>query len=124
MQVCEPIMDQADGLRKLIKPRSIKVIAISSGKGGVGKTNVSVNLAVALAKEGKEVMLLDADLGLANVDVLLGLNPAYDLSHVISGERSLEEVIVDGPHSLKVIPASSGTSQMANLTEMEQSTLR
>lgn len=123
MHMSEVKPDQATGLRKIVNPKPVKVIAVSSGKGGVGKTNVSVNLATALAKDGKEVLLMDADLGLANVDVLLGLNPAYDLSHVINGERSLEEVIVEGPANLKVIPASSGVSQMANLTLAEQAGL-
>ena len=120
MHMSEVTMDQATGLRRIVSPKPVRVIAISSGKGGVGKTNVSINLAAALAKDGKEVLLLDADLGLANVDVLLGLNPSYDLSHVISGERSLEEVMLDGPANVKVIPASSGVSRMANLTTAEQ----
>lgn len=123
MQMSEATMDQASGLRKIVNPKPVKVIAVSSGKGGVGKTNVSVNLAASLAKDGKEVLLLDADLGLANVDVLLGLNPSYDLSHVISGERSLEEVMIDGPANVKVIPASSGISRMANLGVAEQAGL-
>ena len=123
MHMSEATMDQATGLRRIVSPKAVKVIAVSSGKGGVGKTNVSVNLAASLAKDGKEVLLLDADLGLANVDVLLGLNPAYDLSHVITGERSLEEVIIDGPANVKVIPASSGVSRMANLTVAEQAGL-
>ena len=112
--------DQAEGLRRLVAPKPIKIIAVSSGKGGVGKTNVSVNLAISMAKQGKEVILLDADLGLANVDVLLGLNTEYDLSHVIRGERTLEEVIVEGPSNIKVIPASTGVSEMANLSPAEQ----
>lgn len=119
MHMSEARLDQAAGLRNMMNPKPVKVIAISSGKGGVGKTNVSVNLAVALANIGKEVMLLDADFGLANVDVLLGLSPAYDLSHVVSGEMTLEEVIVDGPANVKIIPASSGVSSMANLTPAE-----
>ena len=123
MHMSEATMDQATGLRRIVNPKPVKVIAVSSGKGGVGKTNVSVNLATSLAKDGKEVLLLDADLGLANVDVLLGLNPAYDLSHVISGECTLEEVIIDGPANLKVIPASSGVSKMANLSATEQAGL-
>lgn len=123
MHMSEVTMDQATGLRRIVNPKPVKVIAVSSGKGGVGKTNVSVNLAASLAKDGKEVLLLDADLGLANVDVLLGLNPAYDLSHVISGERTLDEVIIDGPANVKVIPASSGVSRMANLSVAEQAGL-
>ena len=123
MQVSEMMIDQADDLRRVVNPKPVKVIAVSSGKGGVGKTNVSVNLAVSLANSGKEVMLMDADLGLSNVDVLLGLNPAYDLSHVISGERTLEEVVVEGPNNIKIIPGSSGISRMANITPAEQAGL-
>lgn len=113
-------MDQADGLRRIVYPKPLKIIAVSSGKGGVGKTNVSINLAISMAKQDKEVLLLDADLGMANVDVLLGLNTEYDLSHVISGERKLEEIIIDGPANIKIIPASTGKNKMANLTEKEQ----
>lgn len=109
-------MDQAAGLRKVSKPRPVRVIAVASGKGGVGKTNVSVNLALALVAEGKRVMLLDADLGLANVDIMLGLHPEFNLSHVINGERTLEEVIVAGPGGLQIVPASSGMQNMAELT--------
>lgn len=109
-------MDQAAGLRKVSNPRPVRVIAVASGKGGVGKTNVSVNLALAMVAEGKKVMLLDADLGLANVDIMLGLRPEYNLSHVIDGERTLEEIIVDGPGGLQIVPASSGTQNMAELT--------
>ncbi|MEJ2646459.1 MAG: MinD/ParA family protein [Gammaproteobacteria bacterium] len=117
--MAEVKFDQAAGLRRMAQPRPVRVIAVTSGKGGVGKTNVSVNLAVALADSGREVMLMDADLGLANVDVLLGLHPAYDLSHVIKGERTLEEVIVQGPSGLKIVPATSGTKHMAELSPAE-----
>ena len=116
MLMMESQMDQAAGLRKVSNPGPVRVIAVASGKGGVGKTNVSVNLGLAMVAEGKKVMLMDADLGLANIDIMLGLHPEYNLSHVISGERTLEEVIVDGPNGLKIIPASSGTQSMAELT--------
>jgi flagellar biosynthesis protein FlhG len=112
--------DQASGLRKMTNTnRPVKVIAIASGKGGVGKTNISVNLGVALAAQGKEVLLLDADLGLANVDVMLGLHPQYSLQHVLDGSKTLNEVIIEGPAGLKIIPASSGVQKMAELSPIE-----
>jgi flagellar biosynthesis protein FlhG len=115
--------DQAEGLRRLMQPRPVRVIAVTGGKGGVGKTNVSANLAVALAADGKAVLLLDADLGLANVDVLLGLQPLYNLSHVLAGERTLEEILVDGPRGLKIVPASSGIQRMTGLSAAEHAGL-
>lgn len=123
MQLSDRTIDQADNMRRIVEPKPLKIIAVSSGKGGVGKTNVSVNLALSMAKQKKEVLLLDADLGMGNVDVLLGLNTEYDLSHVVSGERSLEEIIVEGPSNMKIIPASSGINKMANLTPAEQTGL-
>ncbi len=110
------IGDQAEGLRRMAHHRPVRVIAVTSGKGGVGKTNVSVNLGLAMANEGKSVLLMDADMGLANVDVLLGLHPIYNLSHVISGERTLEEVILPASSGLSIVPASSGLKSMAELS--------
>ncbi|MDX1336258.1 MAG: AAA family ATPase, partial [Gammaproteobacteria bacterium] len=107
----------------MVKPHPIRVIAVASGKGGVGKTNVSVNLGVTLARQGKNVLLMDADLGLANVDVMLGLKPEYNLSHLFNGERTLEELIVQGPEGLNIIPAASGISRMADLEPAEHSGL-
>ncbi|MGR9071574.1 MAG: MinD/ParA family protein [Gammaproteobacteria bacterium] len=101
----------------------VRVIAITSGKGGVGKTNVSANLGVALARMGRRTALLDADLGLANVDVLLGVYPQYNLSHVLSGDKTLSEVMVEGPSGLKIIPASSGVQKMSELSSAEQACL-
>lgn len=115
--------DQAEGLRRLAKPRPVKLIAVASGKGGVGKTSAAVNLSVALAAGGRSTLLLDADLGLANVDVLLGLRPAANLSHVLSGERELEEVILEGPSGLRIVPASSGSAALADLGAAEQAGL-
>jgi len=101
----------------------VQVIAVTSGKGGVGKTNVSVNLACQLAKQGKRVLLMDADLGLANVDILLGLRPLRNLSHVLAGECSLRDVLVTGPFGVQVIPAASGIKQMAELTPTQHAQL-
>lgn len=95
--------------------RPVRVVGVSSGKGGVGKTNVCVNLGVALARLGQRVTLLDADLGLANVDVLLGLKPTRTLEHVLNGECSLADVLLEMPSGLKIVPASSGVREMAAL---------
>ncbi len=109
-------MDQAQGIRQMKSQHPVRVIAVTSGKGGVGKSNVTVNLAVTLAKSGERVMLMDADMGLANIDVLLGLSPGLNLSHVINGECSLEETLIDGPAGIKIVPASSGVATMSDLT--------
>lgn len=99
--------------------RSLKTIAICSGKGGVGKTNVSVNLAVALAAMGRQVMLLDADLAMANVNVMLGVRSRTHLGHVLDGEVDLEDIIYTGPEGIQLVPASSGVSRLATLSTME-----
>jgi flagellar biosynthesis protein FlhG len=99
--------------------RPVRVIAVTSGKGGVGKTTVSINLAVALASLDREVFLLDADLGLANVDVMLGLKPEKNLSHVIDGVCPLQEILLPGPAGIHVIPGASGIQRMADLDGRE-----
>lgn len=116
-------LDQASGLRRMAKPKPVRVITIASGKGGVGKTNVSVNLAVALASQDKKVTILDADLGLANIDVMLGLHSDKNLSHVMKGECELEEILLEGPNGIKVIPASSGIKKMTEMTPAEHAGL-
>lgn len=98
----------------------IQVIAVTSGKGGVGKTNVTANLAIALAKLGKKVLVLDADLGLGNLDVLLGLVPKYSLEHVFAGARSLSDVIVPGPEGIAILPSTSGIHELTALTADQQ----
>lgn len=114
---------QASGLKRMLKPHPVQVIAITGGKGGVGKTNVSVNLAMAAAATGKDVMLFDADLGLANIDVLLGIYPKHTLRDVIEGDLTLEEIIIEGPAGIKIIPASSGIKDMAQLTPVQHAGL-
>ena len=114
---------QADNLRRVLKRKPAKVVAVCSGKGGVGKTNVATNLAVALSAMGREVCLLDADMSLANVDVLLGLQPKFNLSHVVAGEVDLESTIMRGPRNLKIVPASSGNFAMTDLPPAAQAGL-
>ena len=92
-----------------------RVIAITSGKGGVGKSNITVNLAIALAQSGKRVTVWDLDLGLANADVLLGIKPNGDLGDVVAGDRKLSEIVIDGPGGMRLIPGASGDEHLANL---------
>ncbi|TKB66584.1 MAG: MinD/ParA family protein [Nitrospira sp.] len=101
------------------RPRT-RVIAVTSGKGGVGKTNVVANLAVELARVGKRVLVLDADLGLGNIDVLLGLVPRYTLEHVLCGSHRLSDIIIQGPAGIQVLPAGSGLPQFTSMTDAQQ----
>ncbi|GAB4387955.1 MAG: MinD/ParA family protein [Thermodesulfovibrionales bacterium] len=101
-----------------VKP--VRTIAVTSGKGGVGKTNVTANLAIALRRLGKEVLVFDADLGLSNIDVLLNLAPKYNIQHVINGEKALKDVVVEGPQGIKILPASSGVQELTELDEMQR----
>lgn len=114
---------QADLLRKSMRRKSSKVVAVCSGKGGVGKTNVASNIAVALGAIGRDVCLLDADVSLANVDVLLGLQPRFNLSHVVSGEADLETTVLRGPKNIRIIPASSGNYCMTDLPAASQAAI-
>lgn len=117
--------DQAQNLREFVRrnQRLARVLAVTSGKGGVGKTTTSVNLAIALAAHGRRVIVLDADLGLANVEVLMGLNSLYNLQHVISGEKSMMEILERGPGGIEIIPGSSGLARMADLGPIERENL-
>lgn len=105
------------------KHKSVQVVAVTGGKGGVGKTNVAINLSLALSNMQRRVALLDADLGLANIDVLLGLTAKRNLSDVLSGECRLQDVMLDGPGGMKIIPASSGTQAMVNLNAHQHAAL-
>lgn len=109
------MQNQLDATSAELQMPTTRVLSITSGKGGVGKTAVVSNVAVTLAKQGKKVLVIDADLGLANIDVVLGLSPEYNLNHFFNGERTLEEVMVEGPHGVKILPAGSGVQQYTRL---------
>jgi flagellar biosynthesis protein FlhG len=110
---------QAAGIRNAMQPGPVQVIAVTGGKGGVGKTCVAVNLAAAMAARHKRVLLLDGDLGLANADVQLGLTPRHTLEHVLDGRCTLEEAVIDTPAGFKLIPAASGVARLAGLSTTE-----
>ncbi len=109
--------DQAEGLRRLVP--AARVVAVTSGKGGVGKTNVAVNVAIALAASGKRTVLVDLDLGLANADVLLDMNPRHTIADVAAGRRSAAEAAVSAGRYLRIVPGASGVASLANLGEEE-----
>ncbi len=103
----------------MVKP--VHVFSFTSGKGGVGKTSLIVNVAVELSRRGKKVLLIDTDMGLANVDIMLGLAPKFNLRHLFTGEKTLEEIVVEGPNGLKILPASSGVGQELTKLSDEES---
>jgi flagellar biosynthesis protein FlhG len=118
-------MDQAEGLRQRVgvRPpgnRNLRVIAVTSGKGGVGKTNVTTNFAVCAAKLGKRVLIIDGDLGLANVELLLGLTPKYHLGHLLDSELEVKDVIARGPHGIDVLSAGSGVQSLTRLDDLQK----
>jgi flagellar biosynthesis protein FlhG len=98
-----------------MKSSSLRVLAVSSGKGGVGKTNVVANLAYAFAKRNKKVLVVDADLGLNNIDILLGLAPKFNIGHVLSGDKNVEEIIIKGPADIRLLPAGDGLQELTQL---------
>ena len=129
------MQDQAENLRQLVerlntpvgaeKPiathTNCRVIAITSGKGGVGKTNISVNFALAMATRGKKVLLFDADMGLANVDVMMGIIPQFNLAHVLNGQKTLAEIVTDGPNGIKLVASGSGgIRELADLNDEQR----
>ncbi len=113
-------MDQADKLREKVEQLkeqapSARVITVTSGKGGVGKTSLSVNLALQMQQEGKKVVILDADFGLANVEIMFGIRPQYNLADLIYNEKSIEEIITQGPNGVGFISGGSGVQDLVNL---------
>lgn len=116
-------VSQAESLRQSLAGKPARVIAVCSGKGGVGKTNVACNLAVALSMRGRDVCLLDADISLANVDVLLGLQPRLNLAHVVNGDAGLDETMLRGPKGVRIVPAATGNFQMTDLNAASQAAI-
>ena len=123
------VMDQAQELRNLVMKsreekkenpekyiKNARVIAVTSGKGGVGKTNFTINLAIALSRHGKRVSIVDADFGLANIEVLCGIIPKHTLGDVLLGKKTMEEVLSDGPEGIKFISGGSGITELANIS--------
>ena len=104
--------------------RAAKIIAVSSGKGGVGKTNIVANLGYLLSSMGKKVLIMDTDLGLGNLDVLLGITPKFNISHVLSNEKTITDIVVDGPGNMKILPASSGIQTLTHLNQQKLESIR
>lgn len=131
-------MDQAETLRRLaggmaegarrqrrpafsgVDQARVRVISVTSGKGGVGKSNVVVNLGIALSRMGLRVLIIDADLGLANIDILLGITPNYNMNHVLAGEKGLADIITTGPGGVRLLPAGSGEQKYTSLGPAER----
>ncbi len=119
--------DQAEQLREIMRSKGngseenkTRIITISSGKGGVGKTNISINLALAYAQLGKKVIVMDADLGLANVNVVLGIIPKYNLYHLVRRQKTMKDIIIDTNYGIQIVAGASGFSKIANLSDSER----
>jgi len=100
--------------------KTVRTIAVASGKGGVGKTNITANIAIGLSRMNKKVLVLDADLGLSNIDVILNLATKYNIQHLFKGEKKLKDLIVEGPEGIQVLPASSGIQELTELDEFQR----
>jgi flagellar biosynthesis protein FlhG len=100
--------------------KTLRTIAVASGKGGVGKTNITANLAIGLSRMNNKVLVFDADLGLSNIDVILNLANKYNINHLFNGEKQLKDLIVEGPEGIQVLPASSGIQELTELDEFQR----
>ncbi len=120
-----PGRDQAEALRFMgrVRPRHARVVAVTSGKGGVGKTNLSVNLSIALAARGKRTVLVDLDLGLANADILLDATPRWNLSQALVGRKTIGEITLPAMGGIRLVPGASGVERLANLSDVERASL-
>src|ERR1051326_4329902 len=120
-------MDQAKKLRDAVAQqkaaRPIKVIAVTSGKGGVGKTQVVSNLALALKAKKQEVLIFDGDMGLANIDIVYNISPPYNLKHLIDGTKTIDEVLFKGPDGVYILPAASGIQELTTLSQQNKMAL-
>ena len=116
------IVDQAEKLRLMVRNthKTARIVAITSGKGGVGKTNVAANLAICLMASGKKVILMDADLGLANLDVIMNVRARYNLSHVINGSKHIEQIIQQAPGGVQLICGASGLTELTELSQFQK----
>ncbi|MFA7238774.1 MAG: AAA family ATPase [Sulfuricellaceae bacterium] len=121
--MAEIVQDQAEGLRRLFARDFVRVITVAGGRTSVGKTHVVINLAISLARRGKRVLVLDSQHGRGNLDTLLGIKPRYNLTHVIRRERTLEEVMVEGPNGVGIIQAAHGLKSLAGLSVTDQNWL-
>jgi len=122
-RVEEVLNDVGDKQKTTTGFSKVRTIAVTSGKGGVGKTNIAANLAMIFRRYKKRVLLIDLDLGLANVDILLGLRPEYTLQDVIEGRKQIKDIIMQGPDGIKFVPASSGIEELTSLSEKQKEAL-
>ena len=110
-------------VKRMLNIKEKRIIAVTSGKGGVGKSNVVANLGITLSQLGNKVLIFDGDLGLGNIDILIGATPKYNLSHVVRGEKTIQDIMIEGPGDIRIIPASSGIQELTRLTAAQRNSI-